>query len=763
MNLPSLWLLQYLIAAIISLMVSFYAVHLERKRPHPPSLALKYFFTSGLSIFVWEIVAYLQRSASNPDSALIFIRLLSISSVLSQSTYLAAILSIRKKSLMTPLIFLPAWINVCITSFISYDFRLTKYGWSYQVTQPSTAFFIVTLIYLGYLVATILSLIKLIVEARSKQLKRKYEVLLGSFLVFQAIGMPLTNYLLMINPNFPPLGGVLHLATFLFIAYALMIQEEKIPLISHFTLEDFPKVYSSFLTILYNKTGNASLGEESFKFGDFIKDSGIEDYVMLSEKGITFKMPINLDHVDLINRNLKLLEKNFEDSEISDLYLRVLDAAYQILGEKFNEIIEDNEDFLKRSDLIYGIADGCFLEKISKDDSLKSFDEIESCLKIYKRLLLPINAEVLSSVDSQKRLAMHYATRNVTITKYGEILMQKAEESVKNLPEEEQLPITIESFNSFVSWIYERALKRLGGETQRILNTLQKILALNKEIATKLNVYDTFLETLVSRIPQKGIQQLYLEYLEETVESRTSQLKQIQKHLVEAERMAAIGEAVTMIGHDARNPLQVIFNNLYLAIKKIDEMQVSSEEKNHLKNLLEKIRNQADYINRMILDLQEYTKGVTPELIKVDLNELLEEALSSIMIPEKIEVILNVEKDFPGILADPTLMKRVLINLIKNAVEAMPEGGKIRIGASVKGSNALIEVEDKGIGIPEENMKEIFRPFFTTKPKGLGLGLAVCKKLIEAQGGEISVESKIGKGTTFKIKIPIAKRNYLEK
>ena len=757
MNLPSLWLLQYLIAAIISLMVSFYAVHLERKRPHPPSLALKYFFTSGLSIFVWEIVAYLQRSASNPDSALIFIRLLSISSVLSQSTYLAAILSIRKKSLMTPLIFLPAWINVCVTSFISYDFRLTKYGWSYQVTQPSTAFFIVTLIYLGYLVATILSLIKLIVEARSKQLKRKYEVLLGSFLVFQAIGMPLTNYLLMINPNFPPLGGVLHLATFLFIAYALMIQEEKIPLISHFTLEDFPKVYSSFLTILYNKTGNASLGEESFKFGDFIKDSGIEDYVMLSEKGITFKMPINLDHADLINRNLKLLEKNFEDSEISDLYLRVLDAAYQILGEKFNGIIEDNEAFLKRSDLIYGIADGRFLEKISKDDSLKSFDEIESCLKIYKRLLLPINAEVLSSVDSQKRLAMHYATRNVTITKYGEILMQKAEESVKNLPEEEQLPITIESFNSFVSWIYERALKRLGGETQRILNTLQKILALNKEIATKLNVYDTFLETLVSRIPQKGIQQLYLEYLEETVESRTSQLKQIQKHLVEAERMAAIGEAVTMIGHDTRNPLQVIFNTLYLAIKEIDEMQISPEEKNHLKNLLEKIRNQADYINRMILDLQEYTKGVTPELIKVDLNELLEEALSSIMIPEKIEVILNVEKDFPGILADPILMKRVLINLIKNAVEAMSEGGKIRIGASVKGSNALIEVEDKGIGIPEENMKEIFRPFFTTKPKGLGLGLAVCKKLIEAQGGEISVKSKIGKGTKFKIKIPIEK------
>ncbi|HIE18095.1 TPA: hypothetical protein EYP75_00060 [Candidatus Bathyarchaeota archaeon] len=428
-----------------------------------------------------------------------------------------------------------------------------------------------------------------------------------------------------------------------------------------------------------------------------------------------------------------------------------------MLGEKFSEIIEKNEDFLKKSDLIYGIANGRFLEKISKDDSLKSFDEIKSCLKIYKRLLLPIDTEILSSINSQKRLAMHYATRNVEITEYGEILMQKVEQSIVNLPEEEQLPIIIESFNSFVSWIYEKALKRLGGETQKILNTLQKILSLNREVAAKLNIYNTFLETLVSRIPQKGIQQLYLDYLEETVESRTSQLKQIQKHLVEAERMAAIGEAVTMIGHDVRNPLQVIFNTLYLGMKKIDGMKVSSEEKKHLKTLLEKIHNQADYINRMILDLQDYTKGVTPELAKLDLHKLLKEALSSITIPEKINVTLKVENGFPKILADPIMMKRVLINLTKNAIEAMPEGGEIRISTSVKESNAIIEVEDTGIGIPKENINEIFRPFFTTKPKGLGLGLAVCKKLIEAQGGEISVESEIRKGAKFKIKIPIAK------
>jgi len=757
-NLPSLWLLQYLIAAVISLIISFYVMYREKK-DRLPSASLKYLFFFGLSVFAWENLAYLQRTASTPENAFTFLRLLTLSSVVSQSSYLAAILSVRKKFRVLPWVFLPAWVNVCAISFVSYDFHMTHYGWSYRVVQPSAPFIIITLTYLSYLVATVLSLIKLVIEARSKQLKKKYGILLGSFLVFQVIGMPLTNYLLMINPDFPPLGGMLHFATFLFIGYALMIREEKIPSIPRFG-RDFSEVYSSFLTVLYNKTGTTSFGEESFKFSDFIKDSGIEDYVVISEKSITFKMPENLNHSDLINKNLRILERNFEDSEIVDNYLRVLNSAYQVLGEKLGEIIESNEDFLKRSDLIYGIAKGYFLEKIRKDESLKFFDNVKSCLKIYKRLLLPIDVEILSSIDSHKRLAMHYATKKVRITEYGEILMQEAERAIRKLPEKEQLPIIIESFNSFVSWIYERALKRSDAETQRIINTLQRILTLNKEKTVKINACSTFLETLASKIPRKQIQKIYLEYLEESVDSRDNELKQIRRRLLEAERMAAIGETATMIGHDIRNPLQAIFNTLYLAIKRIDAMPTSLEEKNQLKNLLERIRRQAEYINRIVMSLQDYTKNVTPELVKSDMHELLDDALSSITVPEKIDVTLYVEDGFPKILVDPTLMKRVLMNLIKNAVEAMPKGGKIRISATVKGDTALINVRDTGIGIPKENMDKIFKPFFTTKSKGLGLGLAACKKFVEAQGGRITVKSDVGRGSEFRIEIPIARNRW---
>jgi len=104
------------------------------------------------------------------------------------------------------------------------------------------------------------------------------------------------------------------------------------------------------------------------------------------------------------------------------------------------------------------------------------------------------------------------------------------------------------------------------------------------------------------------------------------------------------------------------------------------------------------------------------------------------------------------------MMKRVFTNLIKNAIEAMPEGGEIKISMSIKSGHALITFEDTGIGIPEDKIKEIFRPFFTTKSKGLGLGLAICKKLIEAHGGSIFVRSKVGEGSRFEIRLPFRKR-----
>jgi signal transduction histidine kinase len=123
-------------------------------------------------------------------------------------------------------------------------------------------------------------------------------------------------------------------------------------------------------------------------------------------------------------------------------------------------------------------------------------------------------------------------------------------------------------------------------------------------------------------------------------------------------------------------------------------------------------------------------------------------------IPENIQVQTLIQEDHQTVQVDPVSMKRVLLNLIENAAHSMPNGGELTIKAFKQDECTCIHVKDTGICIPEENKPKIFTPLFTTKAKGQGFGLAVCKKLVEAHKGEITFESEAGKGTVFKIKLP---------
>jgi signal transduction histidine kinase len=139
----------------------------------------------------------------------------------------------------------------------------------------------------------------------------------------------------------------------------------------------------------------------------------------------------------------------------------------------------------------------------------------------------------------------------------------------------------------------------------------------------------------------------------------------------------------------------------------------------------------------------------------VIIEKAIEEALLIVNIPSKLSVNIIVEKDFPKIKADFPMLKRALINLIQNAVQAMPNGGTLKISAETKNHNAQISIQDTGEGIPNEAQEKLFTPLFTTKSKGQGFGLAVVKRLIEAQNGEVTYKTQKGKGTTFTIQLPI--------
>jgi PAS domain S-box-containing protein len=250
---------------------------------------------------------------------------------------------------------------------------------------------------------------------------------------------------------------------------------------------------------------------------------------------------------------------------------------------------------------------------------------------------------------------------------------------------------------------------------------------------------------------QKELQKKLEEYavvLQNIVDERTQKLK-------DNERLAAIGQTAGMVGHDLRNPLQTIIGELYLAKGEIESLP-DGDVKNNLQESTRVIEEQATYMDKIVSDLQAFVRPIKIEKKPINLNELVDSVLSSVNLPANIALKKEMQRNLTEIHADSQLLKRVLINLVTNAVQAMPDGGILTLRSETTSAGQVsVTVEDTGVGIPEKIKPQIFTPLFTTKPRGQGFGLAVCKKVIEAHGGEISFESKEGEGTKFTIKFPI--------
>jgi two-component system CheB/CheR fusion protein len=239
------------------------------------------------------------------------------------------------------------------------------------------------------------------------------------------------------------------------------------------------------------------------------------------------------------------------------------------------------------------------------------------------------------------------------------------------------------------------------------------------------------------------------EHLEDLVEERSRMLSNTT-------RLAAIGETAGMVGHDLRNPLQTIINTIHLAKEAMKSNGALTPEKElRVESALETIREQADFMNKIVSDLQDYAKQAKPTFVQYDMQRLINDTLSSIPVPKSVEVSSSIETGFPKLNVDPGLLRRAFTNIITNALQAMPNGGKLKIRAWTSQNIAAVSFEDTGIGIPEDVKTKMFSPLFTTREKGVGLGLAVTKRLIESHKGEIKVFSKVGEGTTLTVELPL--------
>jgi two-component system sensor histidine kinase HydH len=238
--------------------------------------------------------------------------------------------------------------------------------------------------------------------------------------------------------------------------------------------------------------------------------------------------------------------------------------------------------------------------------------------------------------------------------------------------------------------------------------------------------------------------------LSRQVELKTEELLESQERLLRSERFAAVGEAAAYVSHEIKNPLMVI-GGLASQVERRFPDDPAVQEK------LGIIQNEAKRLESFLGELRDFLRPAQPRRQEVDLNQVIHEvkALMAEAVKDKgVSLVERLAPSLPPIEADPNQLKQVLVNLVKNALEATDKKGKIQLSSGAQDAQVWFTVQDTGKGMPEEVLEKIFNPFYTTKDKGTGLGLAVINKIVSDHHGTITVDSVAGSGSTFTVRLP---------
>jgi signal transduction histidine kinase len=255
-------------------------------------------------------------------------------------------------------------------------------------------------------------------------------------------------------------------------------------------------------------------------------------------------------------------------------------------------------------------------------------------------------------------------------------------------------------------------------------------------------------DKLATEVKNIGKSQNFSEQLSLDSKDELSVLADALDSMIE-ERLKAIEQLAAMVGHDLRNPLTGISNAAYYL-----KMKIGSKLGPKAIEMLDLIDKDVEYANKIVNDLLEYSGAIRLELSETTPKSILKEALALVKVPANAQLV-DFTKDTPKIKVDVDKMKRAFVNIIKNSFDAMPKGGKLIVESRKTRDKVEFSFTDTGAGIPKETLERLFTPLFTTKARGMGFGLAICKRILEAHGGKISVESTVGKGTTFTLTIPV--------
>jgi two-component system NtrC family sensor kinase len=248
--------------------------------------------------------------------------------------------------------------------------------------------------------------------------------------------------------------------------------------------------------------------------------------------------------------------------------------------------------------------------------------------------------------------------------------------------------------------------------------------------------------------------------LEERVQEKTRELERAQAQIVQAERMASLGKMAASVAHELNNPMSGILGLAKYLRRRLDRLDIDPALKSEMSRDLEVVENEAKRCGNIVKNLLLFAREGREGFAEVDLNEVLNRSL--VLVSHHLELAgVKLETEFSSqecrVIGNADELKQAFLALLINAVEAMPDGGVLRVRTTPGDGKVRVEISDTGVGIPEDVLPHIFEPFFTTKTngQGLGLGLAVVYGIVQKHRGQISVDTKLGEGTTFVVELPV--------
>lgn len=563
--------------------------------------------------------------------------------------------------------------------------------------------------------------------------------------------------------------------------YDCLIVDYKMPELNGIELARKIRKENTIPIIIYTGQGTEEVAEEAFSVGinDFFrKETAPQHYQVIAKR---IRDIVEKQRIEKVYNNIV--------KDAKDAIAIIVKGNFVFVNEAFLRLIgaSSEKDILGKNslNLLTGIEKKTVQEEMTsllEGKKTHILTELEIKRRFRKKIPVEINTSV---IDYLGQKALLFFFRDITDRKALETKIKNSEMKYRSLVELAPDGIVTINLRGDVTWINEAYASITGYTPDEIIG--KKVWALKTVRPTDIGIFlGLFVDLLRGRsIPAIEFQWLSKDGSHGWGEGRASLIKIDNKStevllslrditdrkrmeedlrryskdmellaeeraekLLESEKLIVAGTIASTVAHDLKGPLNTIMNAVYL-------MDAKPEKSAEMKAMILKA---VDNASRMLNDVRSKTVSEVLNIEKVDVATFIESIIRETPIPPHIEVKTDLEHQTVEI--DRLKMRRVIENLIRNAIEAMTTNGTLLISARIEEDKAVIEVKDFGVGIPEDKLRNLFTPFHTTKENGTGLGLIYCKKTIEDHGGDIEVRSKVGFGTTIILRIPIKRKIF---